>query len=45
MFRGNYSLWRRYMKPEFHPRKQDDSLSVQWLQANANEYTPVGQSA
>jgi predicted metal-dependent hydrolase len=44
MFRGNYSLWRRYMEPEFHPREQDDSLSVQWLKTNANQYTPVGQS-
>jgi predicted metal-dependent hydrolase len=45
MFRGNYSLWRRYMEPEFHPREQDDSLSVQWLQSNTSQYTPVGQSA
>ncbi len=45
MFRGNYHLWRAYMAPDFHPRQQDGSLSVQWLEANSNQFTPVGQSA
>ncbi|MDO8283636.1 MAG: metal-dependent hydrolase [Rhodoferax sp.] len=45
MFRGNYKLWRDYMAPGFHPRQQADSLSVQWLKTNADQFTPVGQSA
>jgi predicted metal-dependent hydrolase len=45
MFRGNYPLWRAYMKPDFDPRQQDASLSAQWLQNNASQFTPVGHSA
>jgi len=45
MFRGNYRLWRDYMAPGFHPRQQDGTLSVQWLQDNMDQFTPVGQAA
>jgi predicted metal-dependent hydrolase len=42
MIRGNYQLWRDYMAPDFHPRQQDDSHSVQWLRNNTDQFTPVG---
>ncbi len=45
MFRGNYALWRSYKAPDFHPRQQDGSMSVQWLQDNRDQFTPVGQAA
>jgi predicted metal-dependent hydrolase len=45
MFRGNYRLWRDYMAPDFHPRQQDDSRSVQWLKNNTDQFTPVGGTA
>ena len=45
MFRGNYRLWRGYMAPDFHPRQQDDSRSVQWLTNNTDQFTPVGGTA
>jgi predicted metal-dependent hydrolase len=45
MLRGNYSLWKAYTSPTFHPRQQDTSLSVQWLNDNRAQYTVVGQTA
>ena len=45
MFRGNYRLWCDYMKPDFHPGQQDASMSARWLQANTDQFVPVGQSA
>jgi predicted metal-dependent hydrolase len=45
MFRGNYALWRGYMAPDFHPRQQDTSLSLQWLRDNSEKFAVVGQSA
>ncbi|MEY3124836.1 MAG: hypothetical protein RLZZ573_1356 [Pseudomonadota bacterium] len=44
MLRGNYGLWKSYTAPDFHPRQQDTSLSVQWLQDNRAQYTVVGQA-
>lgn len=43
MIRGNYALWRDYLRPDFHPSQHDASRSRQWLQDNASQYTPVGQ--
>ncbi|OYU43416.1 MAG: metal-dependent hydrolase, partial [Burkholderiales bacterium PBB4] len=45
MFRGSYSQWRAYLKPDFHPRQQDGSLSEQWLENHRDQFTPVGQAA
>jgi hypothetical protein len=45
MLRGNYALWKDYTSPNFHPRQQDTSLSVQWLNDNRAQYTVVGQTA
>ncbi len=45
MFRGNYTLWRAYMEPGFHPRQQDGTLSQEWLKNHADQFTPVGQPA
>jgi predicted metal-dependent hydrolase len=45
MFRGNYRLWKDYLAPTFHPGQQDASLSLQWLQNNANQFAAVGQAA
>lgn len=45
MIRGNRTMWRAYLAPDFHPRQQDTSASVQWLRDNAQRYALVGQSA
>lgn len=45
MIRGNYGLWKAYKSPDFHPRQQDTSLPVQWLQDHTDRYTVVGQVA
>lgn len=43
MVRGNAAAWRAYKAPTFHPRQQDTSLSVQWLQNNSERFAVVGQ--
>jgi predicted metal-dependent hydrolase len=45
MFRGNYALWKAYMRTDFHPREQDAQMSEQWLRNNSDQFTPVGQAA
>lgn len=45
MVRGNVAAWRAYKAPTFHPRQQDISMSLQWLQDNRERYTVVGQTA
>lgn len=45
MFRGNFTEWKAYMKPDFHPRQQESGLSEQWLRDNAQQFTAVGQAA
>ena len=45
MVRGNVATWRAYKAPTFHPRQQDISMSLQWLQDNRERYTVVGQAA
>lgn len=45
MFRGNYAQWKDYMRHDFHPRQQDATLSERWLANNADQFTPVGQTA
>ena len=44
MVRGNIAAWRAYKLPSFHPRQQDTSKSLQWLQDNRERYTVVGQT-
>ena len=45
MIRGNYQQWKAYQAPDFHPRQQDTSRSVQWLRDNSAQYSIVGQAA
>ncbi len=45
MVRGNTAAWRAYKAPSFHPRQQDTTRSVQWLQDNHRQFTVVGQAA
>ena len=45
MVRGNRALWAAYKAPDFHPRQQDTSLSVQWLQSNHRQYAVVARPA
>ncbi|MFN0001057.1 MAG: metal-dependent hydrolase [Burkholderiaceae bacterium] len=44
MLRGNYSLWRDYMAPGFHPSQHDDSLSRRWLSDNTAQFSVLGQA-
>ncbi len=45
MVRGNVAAWRAYKASTFHPRQQDISQSVQWLQDNSERFTVVGSAA
>jgi predicted metal-dependent hydrolase len=45
MVRSNAAAWRAYKAPSFHPRQQDISLSVQWLQVNTDRFAVVGPAA
>lgn len=45
MISSNYRLWKAYEAPDFHPRQQDTSLSVQWLRDHSAQYTVVGSGA
>lgn len=44
MIRGNYGQWRDYFATDFHPSQHDASLSRQWLQDNAAQFSVVGQA-
>jgi predicted metal-dependent hydrolase len=37
--------WRQYLRRDFHPTQQESSASVQWLEKNRDQYTPVGSAA
>lgn len=45
MVRGNAAAWRAYKSPTFHPRQQDTSRAVQWLDDNNAQFAVVGQVA
>jgi len=45
LFRESFPLWRDYFKPDFHPSQHPDVLSQQWLQANDEAYSLVGQAS
>ena len=44
MIRGNYRMWAAYQSPNFHPRQQDTSRSVRWLQDNQDRFSVVGRA-
>lgn len=44
MIRESRDAWRAYLAPTFHPRQQDTSRSVQWLQDNIQSYSIIGQT-
>ena len=45
MIRGNYSAWRDYFSPTFHPSQHTAEPSRQWLLDNTDKFTPVGTPA
>ena len=45
LLRRNFKPWRAYFSPDFHPSGQDDSLSRQWLQVNAQQFHALGRAA
>ncbi|HZY16498.1 MAG TPA: metal-dependent hydrolase [Ramlibacter sp.] len=45
LVRRTWKPWRDYFRRDFHPRQQDTSASVRWLQEHSAHYVPVGQSA
>ncbi|WP_294765488.1 metal-dependent hydrolase [uncultured Rhodoferax sp.] len=40
---SNRTLWRAYLREDFHPRQQDGARSEQWLRDNRDQFTEVGQ--
>ena len=42
MVRGNYRLWKDYMRPDFHPSQHPADASGQWLQNNPQAFAVVG---
>jgi predicted metal-dependent hydrolase len=38
-----YKPWRKYLSHNFHPSQQDGHLSTEWLSANRNQFSLVGQ--
>lgn len=45
LIRGNYALWKDYLRQDFHPSQHDASSSQQWLQDHSDQYRVVGQGA
>ena len=45
LIRGNYPLWKDYLRQDFHPSQQDASRSVQWLHAHSDQFSVVGGAA
>jgi uncharacterized protein len=45
LLRSNFSPWRAYFRPGFHPAQQHSALSEHWLRANAAAYTVQGRPA
>ncbi|HSV59340.1 MAG TPA: metal-dependent hydrolase [Variovorax sp.] len=41
LVRETFGAWRAYLRSDFHPRLQDDSVARQWLEANQSKYRPV----
>lgn len=45
MVRDSYAPWKAYKAPDFHPRQQDTSPSVRWLQDNQQQFSVVTRPA
>jgi predicted metal-dependent hydrolase len=45
MVRGSAAQWRAYKSSDFHPRQQDTTAALRWLQDNTAQYRVVGQAA
>lgn len=45
MIRGNVQLWKAYQSPSFHPRQQDMSNAMHWLENNQQRFTVVSRPA
>jgi predicted metal-dependent hydrolase len=44
IIRQTHQPWREYLQRDFHPSRQDTTLSRRWLAQNAVEYSPVGSA-
>jgi predicted metal-dependent hydrolase len=42
ILRSNVSLWRDYLREDFHPSQHPAQRSAQWLRDNSDQFTPVG---
>ena len=40
--RQNFSAWREYFRPDFHPSQHDSAASTRWLEENRDVFVPVG---
>ena len=45
MVRGNYRLWKDYMKPTFHPSQEPADTARQWLLNNPQAFALVNTAA
>lgn len=45
LVRSMVGPWRRYLRADFHPSQQDDSMARAWLAEHASAWQPVGQGA
>lgn len=43
LIRNTFGAWRDYFRPDFHPLQHDASASAAWLDANQQQYVPVGR--
>ena len=41
LYRSKVSMWRDYLRPDFHPEQHDASNSQAWLRENTRFFTPV----
>lgn len=42
LIRQAYQPWQAYLRADFHPEQQDNTLSAHWLRDNASQYARVG---
>lgn len=42
LLRANWSAWRAYFRPDFHPNQQHSERSADWLRENSAQFVPVG---
>lgn len=41
LYRSNVSMWRDYLRSDFHPEQHDASNSQAWLRDNTRFFKPV----